>query len=386
MTTPLPPQPVVPRPSGKPEKEHWDYEEVYVRGDKGSFLALGVIAGVVVLFIMFFFGVRSWIETRIDPPGEPGDVVELTLERGDSSGSIANLLEDNGVIPSATVYGWYIRLKGGVEFQAGDFEFRENMSISEVLGVLEEGPVRVALAPTLSVTLPEGLTIEQIATRIDDVEGLTFDGNDFLRQLRNGRYRSDYGPPLGALEPDMEEWEGLLFPDTYSLLAESTPDDLITLLIDNMNAVGDRLGLYRSQDRVGLTPYETLIVASLIEEEAKVEEDRAKIARVIYNRLEAGWPLGIDATIVYFTGDNVLLQSELETDSPYNTRLRQGLPPTPIASPGEKSIEAALNPADGEWMYYVLTSTDGTHSFSETAEQFEADKQICIELDLGCGP
>ncbi len=375
----------MPRPPGRPDKEHWEYEEVYVRGDKGSFLALAVIAGVVLLFVMFALGAKNWIDHRIDPPGEPGDSVTVTLERGDSSASIGSLLEDNSVIASATVYGWYIRLKGGVEFQAGEFDFQENMSISEVLAVLEDGPVRVALAPTLSVTLPEGLTVEQIADRIDDAESLNFDGNDFLTQLRRGRYRSDYGPPLGELEPTMEEWEGLLFPDTYSLLTASTADDLITLMVDNMNAVGDRLGLYRSDDRVGLSAYETLIVASLIEKEAKVDEDRAKIARVIYNRLEQGWALGIDASLVYFTGDSILLASELEMESPYNTRLNRGLPPTPIAAPGEKSIEAALNPEDGDWMWYVLTSTDGTHSFSVTEEEFEENKAICVALDLGCG-
>ncbi len=375
----------MPRPQGKPDKEHWEYVEVFVRGDKGSFMALAVIAGVVLLFVMFALGAKNWIDHRIDPPGEPGDSVEITLERGDSSASIGSRLEDGGVITSATVYGWYIRLKGGVAFQAGDFEFQENMSISEVLAVLEEGPIRVALAPTLSLTLPEGLTVEQIADRIDEAEGLDFDGNEFLTQLRRGRYRSDYGPPLGELEATLEEWEGLLFPDTYSLLSASTADDLITLMVDNMNAVGDRLGLYRSEGRVGLSAYETLIVASLIEKEAKVDEDRAKIARVIYNRLDQGWTLGIDASLVYFTGDNILLASELEMESPYNTRLNTGLTPTPIAAPGEKSIEAALNPEDGDWMFYVLTSTDGTHSFSETAEQFEADKEICIALDLGCG-
>jgi UPF0755 protein len=122
-----------------------------------------------------------------------------------------------------------------------------------------------------------------------------------------------------------------------------------------------------------ITPYQALIVASLVEAEAKVPEDRAKIARVIYNRMAQGMTLGIDATVLYAIGERTdsLTNSQLQTDSPYNTRLKAGLPPTPINSPGQASIEAALNPAEGDWLYYVLTDTEGHHYFTDSYSDFQ---------------
>ena len=370
-------------PTGKRERQHWDYENVYVRGDRGGFLAAGLLLAALAAVLWGIWSAYQWGVAQFDPVGEPGEIVLVTLERGDSSASISDQLAELDIIPSSTAYQWYVRLKGGAAFQAGEFEFQQNSAVWDVIDVLEGGPARVAQAPTFSVTLPEGLTVAQIAERIDDAEGVGFDGADFLAKLRRGNYTSKYGPGPDLL-PEYEAYEGLLFPETYALLSGSTADDLIRQLISTTDAVCDRLGLNRAEDRVGLTPYEVFIVASLIEEEARVDEDRAKIARVIYNRLAIGERLGIDATVVYATGDREITGEDLDSESPYNTRRFTGLPPTPIATPGEKSIEAALNPEDGPWIYYVLTSADGTHSFSETAEEFEANKQICFELGLGC--
>jgi UPF0755 protein len=138
---------------------------------------------------------------------------------------------------------------------------------------------------------------------------------------------------------------------------------------------------------LGYTPYQTLIVASLVEKEARVPEDRPKVARVIYNRLAAGTPLGIDATLCYEQAETPcqLTQSELDADTPYNTRVHAGLPPTPIASPGQASIEAALAPAEGDWLYYVLAGADGHHAFTASYDEFQQLKAQCAEMGLGCG-
>jgi len=356
---------------------------VYVRGDRGGFLAFGVIAAVLIAVVWGGWSAYKWGLHQFDPSGEPGEIVLMTLHRGDTSASISDQLEELGVVESATAYEWYVRLKGGASFQAGEFEFQQNSAVWDVIDALNGGPARVAQAPTIGITLVEGLTIEQIVDAIDANDELQFDGNDFLAQLRRGNYSSKYGPEL-PVAPEFEEYEGLLFPETYSLLTGSTADDLIVQLIDTTDRVGDRLGLSRAEDLVGLTPYEVLIVASLIEEEARVDGDRAKISRVIHNRLFFGMKLEIDATTVYATGNRELTRTDLDSDSPYNTRKVVGLPPTPIASPSEKSIEAALNPEDGPWLFYVLTSRDGTHSFSETFEEFLVNKDICINLGF-CG-
>ena len=152
--------------------------------------------------------------------------------------------------------------------------------------------------------------------------------------------------------------------------------------------VATETGLANPPIGLGVNPYEVLIVASLIEEEAALDEERAKIARVIYNRLDRSIPLGIDATIVYaLGGDRELTLSDLAVDSPYNTRLVSGLPPTPISAPGRASIEAALQPAQGDWLYYVRTDESGvgSHTFTVTQEDFNEAVLICIERDLGCG-
>ena len=134
-------------------------------------------------------------------------------------------------------------------------------------------------------------------------------------------------------------------------------------------------------------PYEVLVVASLIEEETKVDAERPMVAQVIYNRLRQGIALGIDATSRYEAeiAGRDREDIDFESDSPYNTRRHLGLPPTPIASPGRASIEAALNPADGPWIYYVLEDADGHHFFTESDSEFLAAKQRCHDNGLGCG-
>ena len=136
---------------------------------------------------------------------------------------------------------------------------------------------------------------------------------------------------------------------------------------------------------LGVSPWDVLVVASLVEREAKVDPDRAKIARVIYNRLQRDMKLEIDATVLYAVNkDRGLTLADLNIDSPYNTYKVKGLPPTPIAAPSRKSIEAALNPADGRWLWYVLTDKNGAHTFAETEKAFLAAKEIC-EREKLCG-
>ncbi|MDZ7733435.1 MAG: endolytic transglycosylase MltG [Acidimicrobiia bacterium] len=178
--------------------------------------------------------------------------------------------------------------------------------------------------------------------------------------------------------------EGFLFPDTYELAEEDAGNELalVTRLVEEFDRVATELG-YGEPNPFGLSAYELVIVASLIEEEARVPEDRTKISRVIHNRLEQGMTLGIDAALLYELGHtDSLTQSQLETDSPYNTRLNAGLPPTPIAMPGRGSLEAALNPAEGDWLYYVLADESGAHFFTSDYDEFLAQKQASQDAGL----
>lgn len=381
---PAPSRPKVRRRDPSMGREHVDYEVIKRRrGERGTYLALGVLMTFVVLLVIAALLVARWTREQLDPPGDPGDEVVLALGDGASTGSIGPQLEDAGVISNETFFQWYVRIKGGVEFQAGDYTFRENSAAWDVLDVLEAGPTRVAQRRQVPITLPPGLTIEEMAERIDEDRELPFSGDDFQAELVLGDHRSRYAPTPGELGDVIEPFEGLLFPDTYALFETSRPAELIEEQIAAFDDTLDELGYDAAQERWGLTPYELVVVASLIEEEAKIPEDRAKISRVIHNRIQEAWRLEIDATVIYATGgDREITAADLEFDSPYNTRLNEGLPPTPISTPSRASLEAAMNPVDGPWMYYVLTDPSGAHSFAEHEWEFEEYKQQCIDLGL----
>ncbi|MFT7646906.1 MAG: UPF0755 protein [Candidatus Poriferisodalaceae bacterium] len=380
-------QPVLPTGQVRPhEKRGADYEHMWVRQGRGTFPALLVLLFVALLAVFGAWKAFTWARDKVDPPGDPGAAVVLSLAPGSTTSGIADTLQENEIIADSGVYQWYVRLKGGTGFQAGDYTFFENSAAWEVMDVLRAGPDRVAQAEQIVVTIPEGLTVIEVAAEIDATAGIEFTGAEFLAVLRSGAHTSIYAPDPGAFpEGVIEPSEGLLFPDTYFLATDATASDLLEQMVARFDFVLRELGYTDSTETVGLTPYETVVLASLIEREARVPGDRAKISRVIHNRLLAGWTLGIDATIVYFTGDNVLTVTDLETESPYNSRLNTGLPPTPIAVSGRAALEAAINPVAGQWMFYVLASEDGRHAFSVSSDEFERDKQTCADLGLGCG-
>ena len=174
----------------------------------------------------------------------------------------------------------------------------------------------------------------------------------------------------------MTSLEGLLFPDTYQVAANETTDSVVRRMVGLMDRVAATEGVDQAPDRLGLTPYQVLIVASIIEREAKVDEDRGKIARVVYNRLRDHMALEIDATLLYAAppGTNGVTQQLIDSlNSPYNTYKNFGLPPTPIANPGRASIHAAMNPTDGPWKYYVLADASGRHAFATTLAEHQAN-------------
>jgi UPF0755 protein len=196
-----------------------------------------------------------------------------------------------------------------------------------------------------------------------------FDAASFTAEVESGVVRSLFQPQ------DVTSLEGLLFPDTYRIDENEDEQAVLARMVSTLDQVATELGYAEAAARVGREPYEVLIVASLVEAEARTDADRPKIARVIYNRLAQGMTLGIDATVYYALqrrGGN-LTRTDLAVDSPYNTRVNPGLPPTPIGLPGRASLEAAINPERGPWIYYVLADEAGNHAFSESDAQFQRD-------------
>lgn len=332
-------------------------------------VALGVVLAVGLVVVG---GAGVWIKGRIDPSGPPGKVVVFDVPRGTSTAGIAEKLANEGIISSAEVFRWYLRIKGGGPFEAGQYHLRLRSAMGDVVAALDDGP---DLPPAVNLTIPEGLWVSEVAARIGRIKRL--DPSTFLALATGGTIRSKFQPP------NVNSLEGLLYPETYRV--EDTEDEAAVLkrMVGTFDEVGDEVGLANAQATAGVTPYQAIIVASLIESETKLDEERPKIARVIYNRLAKGIPLGIDATF-YFElqrRGGSLRQSELDRDTPYNTRIRAGLVPGPIAMPRKASLEAALHPADGPWLYYVLKDQTA-HTFTDDYNQFLRDKRAAEQAGL----
>ena len=313
-------------------------------------------------FFIFVGAVFVWYQRQVNPPGEPGAPISFTIPEGASNSTIAAILDDKGVISSARIFKLYLKLHPASGLEAGKYSMRRNDSFGSVIKQLKAGPEK----SFQRLTIPEGLSLKQIADRVGKLPGRS--AAKFLEVANSGRVRSEFQPA------DVNTLEGLLFPDTYFLEATDTEEIILKRMVDQFDSVAVEENL--ADGVAGRTPYETLIVASLVESEGKVAADRPKIAQVILNRLKINMRLQIDATVIYARGgrrpDGRVLFSDLKIQSPYNTYVVTGLPPTPISAIGRASLRATLNPTAGPWLYYVKFQKDGTHKFSETLAEHNA--------------
>jgi UPF0755 protein len=306
-------------------------------------------------------------------PSGPHTPVAITVPEGTTGVEVVQMLERAGVIPcGGTIGNYLLRATGKADrIRAGSYTLSTNMSVEEAIEVLTTPPEPV---PTVRATIPEGYTIEQTGRRVRRDLGIPT--QEFLMEIEDGDWSLPPYLPEGKPSP-----EGFLFPKTYEFVEEDLrARAVVERLLDQFHEEAEALDLLAGSARLGYSPYEIVTIASMIEEEARVARDRALIAGVIYNRLRDGMPLGIDATLLYDdpTPDGRLSTSDLEYDSPYNTRLYPGLPPTPIASPGAKSLKAALHPEATKFYYYVLCGKDGGHRFAVTYRQHLNNVDACL--------
>lgn len=353
-----------------------------------------LIGFVLVIGISFVYGrVTTWFDDQYDPPGDPGSSVEFAIPSGATANDVTQQLYADGVIANPTLFRYWLGDNLDGDFQAGDYVcVQENMSFDEVLSCLDGvGPVPPRF---FSITIPEGLRLVDMIDVLNE-ENPGYAESDLLADLRAtlvsvGLTGVPDGPIPGSPDPTGSGKEGLLFPATYQVDEKNETDtlDILRRMADTMELkftqIVDDSGRAEIIGELELTDYEVLTIASLIEEEYLIDEDLGRISRVIYNRLANGrFPLGIDATACYAAQKPCaeLTQADLDSISPWNTRDlgNYELPPTPIASPGEKAIRAALNPEPGEWLYYVRTEEDGGHTFATTNAEFNAAKAVCIE-------
>lgn len=322
------------------------------------------IRGFLVLLVVLVLLGTAAAGTYLWTTGASGPSVPVSVDipKGSTAGDVGDILDQAGVIRSSLAFRIAAGLRGiGDEIQAGTYRLRTNMPLGEALDALEAGPI----VETVGVTFPEGLRLDEVAAGA--AEALKVDPEELVGAGESGTY---------ALPPYLPEGtatvEGFLFPKTYDFdPEEADPDAVIRRLLEQFETEAAALD-WRRAKRLGLTRYEVVIAASMIEREARVPRDQAKIAAVIYNRLRKGIALQIDATVQYALPEHKesLTVEDYRYPSPYNTYLQPGLPPTPIASPGLASLRAALRPARANYLYYVVIDESGRHAFTDSYREF----------------
>ncbi|HYI80104.1 MAG TPA: endolytic transglycosylase MltG [Thermoleophilaceae bacterium] len=319
---------------------------------------VAVAGGLVVLAV-------AWFLLSLFQPfkGDGSSEVSVTIPRGASTGEIAEILEQKGVIASAFFFRARTTLDGsGADFKAGEIPMREDMSYGAAIDALSDP----AKPDTVTITIPEGLSRSEIR----DLVGDSLRGDYMRASLRSPRLE-----PAAYGGKNAKNLEGFLFPATYELKPGQPVGALVDRQLDTFKRELAQVDLGYAKSK-NLTAYDVLTIASMIDREAQLPKERAIVASVIYNRLSQGIPLGIDATIRFATGNwsEPLKQSELAIDSGYNTRTNQGLPPGPIGNPGLAAMKAAARPAKTDYIYYVVKPCgNGAHAFSSSDAEFQQD-------------
>ncbi len=338
---------------------------------------------LIVLFIVSVLalgGVSYWIYSSVNAP-ETHDKANKFIEipKGSTPNQIISKLTAEGIIKNEMATQIYLRTFGKAEnLKAGEYQFSSPITPLQVLKELEKGEER-----TTKLTIPEGFTRFDIAKRIAEKFPQTppMDDKAILTLMDDTTLIKDIAPTAKNLE-------GYMYPTTYSFPRETETKEIIKTMVGQFKKMWKPEWSDKAK-QLGRTPQEIVTIASLIETESKFPEERQIVASVIYNRLAKSIPLGIDQTAVYIAKmqnrwDGTINKSDLESDSPYNTRKFGGIPPGPISSVTESSVEAALNPKQTDYIFYVLNveKNDGSHNFYASATDFERGKaayQIWLE-------
>ncbi len=333
---------------------------------RGINTKLGQVGLIFLLALFILGGLFLFNQKFMNGQYEPVDISDHTVKdivipEQSTARQIAQLLLDNDLIHSEKAFLNYCKHTGyDSVLKAGHYQFSRSQSLMEIAEAIAKGQI-----VTITFTIPEGYTVEQIGNLLvnrglctqdnwDEAINLKYDGVNFIKYGDN-----NIRQPL----------EGFLFPDTYRIPETATAQDIIEMMLKNFTVVWKN-NFAIEAEKSGMSIFDIITIASMIEKEAMVGDERTIISGVINNRLKINMSLQIDATVLYALGQhkNVVLYRDLDIDSPYNTYLYPGLPAGPIASPGQAAIAAALNPQKHDYLYYVATG-DGRHYFANTYEE-----------------
>ena len=342
---------------------------------------LGCLALVVLLAVLaagLYWGATTGIEAVKDRFSDPEDFagpgqgkVLVEVKEGDNATDIGTVLVDEGVVASLEAFTDAARTNpDSTGIQVGYYQLKKEMPASDALDVLVDPDNLIQTA----VTIPEGLRLEQVVEVL--AKETDFSAKQFEKVL-------DEPDSIGLPKYAKGSAEGYLFPATYAFGPNDKPVDMLGQMVARWQQAADDADLEGAAKELGYTPGELMTVASLVESEANRDQDRGKVARVIYNRLETDATNGllqIDATVNYALGRDLglgLTEDDLQVDSPYNTRRYPGLPPGPIEAPGDAAIEAAAHPTEGDWVYYVTVDLDtGETKFTDDYDEFLHFKNV----------
>ncbi|MGA3675958.1 endolytic transglycosylase MltG [Lysinibacillus agricola] len=335
-------------------------------------VAIVAISIVLLLGVIGLFGynyVKSALKP-VDPDATKTIAVEVPIGSGLSS--ISTLLEKEGIIKDARVFKYYAKFKNESQFQAGKYDLTQAMTFDEIIESLKTG--KVYRKPVFTMTIPEGLTLEQIGNIVEKKTPYT--QKEFMDLVTSDEFVQKMKAKYPELVTDAVladniryDLEGYLFPATYSYFEEKPS---LESIVDEMVGAMDKL--VKSYSDVlaekKISVHQLLTFASLLEEEATAQTDRETIASVFYNRIYQGMPLQTDPTVLYALGSHKdrVMYKDLEVDNVYNTYKNKGLPPGPIAGAGKSSIEATLNPSKTDYLYF-LADKQGVNHFSKTYDE-----------------
>jgi UPF0755 protein len=330
-----------------------------------------ILLAIGLLVLLAVSASAVWVYRDLHTPvkhAKHGQYVEIA--RGSSPASVINKLADEGIIKHKLPLALYLKLtSNGSQLKAGEYDFPSPISPLGVFARLREGEQRL-----IRLTIVEGWTRWDIANAMYKIPELQ------LAEPTSALPLMDNVSLISDLDPKATNLEGYLFPDTYDFPPDTKPAEVIAIMVKRFRKEWKPDWAQRATV-MDLSPREVVTIASLVETEAKLSEDRPLIASVIYNRLDKQIALAVDSTVIYasklagkWRNDGKVYRSDVDRRSPYNTRLRSGLPPGPIASPGRSSLEAALNPAQTDYIYYVREPSrdDGKHNFYSNSSDFEA--------------
>ncbi|PXW91590.1 UPF0755 protein [Streptohalobacillus salinus] len=361
-----------------------------VRAKEASVVRKIVFVAIILLIVGMFFAGRfiyDYITDGLNPVDpDSNEQISIEIPLGSSSANIAEILEENGIINNSLMYRIYIKVNNVTGFQAGEYTLSPSMSLDEVSSELLSG---VIMEEALyNVTIPEGRTIEQIAELLEN--GANIDQEEFLDLMQDEEYIQSlinlYPSILSdvILDDDIRyPLEGYLFAATYPIYSEKpAADNVIRQMLDRTEQVYQTH--FAEIDALEqFSFHEIMTFSSLVEREARDEEERRLISGVFYNRLEEGMRLETDPTVLYALGEHKdrVLFSDLEIDSPYNTYVVFGLPIGPISNFGESSLEAVLNPTDTNYLFFVA-APDGNIYYSETFEEHRRKANEYLDRDI----